>query len=171
MALRFEEFAALRKRTKMETKPVDADKPAAAPAKPEGENTHSRGYFFETYDFQVITLILIALDVGIQLFTMIISCGGSGTANMLINGLESFAGFLLFFFVFELLATFMSFRVKFFSHLGNLADICIVLTCLIAEVMGKSRVVRLFGIVRVRQHFCNNRVSLHLTNTTHGNAV
>jgi len=99
MSLSFEEYSALRRRRgegEVNDVPEDDGAPPAPPA-PEAEaqprisSVHNAGYFFETPEVQLLTLLLIVFDVAAAISSMLITCGGypdSGILRAVLNMIE-----------------------------------------------------------------------------------
>jgi len=112
-------------------------------------NINNVGYFFESFEVQLITLCLIALDVATAVTNMLLDCGTTTSRLPILSKIiQSFSGFTIFFFLLELMALIFAFRLSFFTHAGNIIDTVVVATCLIWEVNGESRSIRLLSVLR-----------------------
>ena len=144
-SLSFDEFSALRRRQLASTTESSSDRAPLSPAPSTPKlNANNAGYFFETFEVQLLTLCLIAFDVVAAMTTMLLTCNGapeSGSAAVraALNVMESFTGFTIFFFILELAALMVAFKGSFFVHMGNLMDVAVVGVCLAWEVQGESR--------------------------------
>mmetsp|Transcript_72848 Transcript_72848/g.207532 ORF Transcript_72848/g.207532 Transcript_72848/m.207532 type:complete len:211 (+) Transcript_72848:123-755(+) len=172
MSLQFDEFQALRRRQQAakQTREEDASEDAsevvsessyasasAADAKKDAASAAANpnalsdvptgvvgaASFFESFEVQLVTLILIALDVALAVTSLLLTCGNapasSGLALAVLRVIETFTGFTVFYFLLELGALMFAFRSAFFGHIGNILDLAIVATCLVWEVDGRSR--------------------------------
>ena len=79
--------------------------------------------FFESFEVQLVTLILIALDVALAVASLLLTCGdapaSSGLALAVLRVIETFTGFTVFYFLLELGALMFAFRSAFFGHIGS----------------------------------------------------
>jgi len=147
--LRFEEFSALRRRQS----PVDGSKAQSAePALVSAASQVDKaGFYLEALEVQIITIGLIAADIIGSVVTIMFTCGGdsqSALERAVLNLVESLMGFTLVYFIMELGALVFAFKLSFFAHLGNLLDTAVIAVCLVYEIQGKSRGIRLVGLLR-----------------------
>ncbi|CAN0000607.1 unnamed protein product, partial [Sphacelaria rigidula] len=124
------------------------------------------GRFVELYEVQVMMVALICLDLMASMAQLLPSMqqlqhltaeGGSegvGTSGqgvesddvgvqawtrLLLRMLQSFTGFTVICFGFEVAVLFAAFRGKFFNHMGYVLDFGVVTLCLFYEVAGKGK--------------------------------
>ncbi|CAM9898561.1 unnamed protein product, partial [Discosporangium mesarthrocarpum] len=129
------------------------------------------GLFVETYEVQLLVVVLIYLDLVISTVQLLPTFSTSGSGERGVGGggehdegsfsfehsllhlamriIRLFTGFTTFFFVIEVSLLMVAFRGKFFTHIGYLTDALIVAACLGHEIGGMGRGVRLLGVVRV----------------------
>jgi len=144
--LRFEEFSALRRR---QTPADSVDMAGAEPTPP--TRVDKAGFFFEALEVQMLTLGLITVDLIGSITTMLLTCGSIPQPTMeraILNLLETIMGFTLVYFLMELIALMFAFKISFFFHLGNMTDSIVIAVCLVSEVQGKSRGIRILGLLR-----------------------
>lgn len=96
------------------------------------------GTFTETLEVQVAMLCLIIADLA----------AAALATSVRVAVVESFAGFTIFVFLFELLALAYAFRGKFLAHPGYALDMVVVGLFLDAEVKGQ-RGLRFLGFLRL----------------------
>ena len=106
--------------------------------------------YFQT-QFIVVTFILLdVISVAIEMYMYDKGLTHVSTlSSVLIQLLESFTGFTIMFFLFELGVALYAFQLLFFTHIGYLLDLTSVLTALYYELMHQSKAARLLGIFRL----------------------
>lgn len=126
------------------------------------------GQMMELYDVQLLSIILIYLDlIACTLYIVLTKSSTScqsptpnanappnvemGTSSL--SGalwlLYSFTNFTLICSTIELSTLMLAFGKRFFLHNGYFLDVCIVLCCLVGEIMGVSKEIRLLSFFRV----------------------
>ena len=99
MALNFEEYTALRRRQNTEAAKGEQEGKEAESATSTTDEVpptptlgaHNAGYFFETFEVQVLTLSLIIIDVAAAVTSMLMTCNGypeSAFARAALNMIE-----------------------------------------------------------------------------------
>lgn len=150
----FEEFHAgeMRKRR---------DRSSAAPAsKPQEENKvqsysvrDAVGNFVEKFEVQLLVILLIGLDVVTVSLELFMNSGVIELRTPLMTNIsqlmQSFTGFTVFFFLMEVGLVFFAFGGRCITHMGYMVDLIIVVFGLYWELNMDSKVIRLFGILRV----------------------
>ncbi|RLN47034.1 hypothetical protein BBJ29_004139 [Phytophthora kernoviae] len=145
----------------------------------DGENVQLKslqdtlGAILETTEAQMVTILLIALDVCCTAVEMHLhnqqhlavvlqqlnSVGKTGAASSSVAEsllmriatrlVESFMGFTLFLFLIELAVLLAAFRQKFFAHAGYVLDLMVVSVSLTVELYAQTKAVRLLGVLRI----------------------
>lgn len=131
-----------------------------------GGGLRTLGVFVELYEVQLLMVMLILIDIVLCTVELLIVRGGrlgsgEGAASLLGKGstqqwllaavyraMVSLSGFTAFFFVFEVTALALAFRLRFFQHLGYVLDLFIVGLCLYGEIFGLAKEIRLLGYLR-----------------------
>mmetsp|Transcript_2267 Transcript_2267/g.3573 ORF Transcript_2267/g.3573 Transcript_2267/m.3573 type:complete len:383 (+) Transcript_2267:55-1203(+) len=120
-----------------------------------GEILDGMGDFLEVQQMQSLYVLLIVIDTFVSLAEMYASCdanfqGNSYNVNrnILVRLLNSFSTFTTVFFIVEIVATLLVFRLAFFSHWGYLLDILTTTAQILLERYGYGKVTRLLHIFR-----------------------
>jgi hypothetical protein len=114
----------------------------------------SAGEFLEVPQMQGLYVLLIVLDTFASLGEMYVSCADNFPSEfdlnrgILVRLLNSFTTFTTLFFMAEILAVLLVFRLAIFSHWGYVLDVCTSAAQAYLERAGYGKVTRLLNILR-----------------------
>lgn len=134
------------------------------------ENTSRRaGVFVEMHEVQFVMALLIILDLAAASFEVAAACPQHGIGNFVPNALvrltQSFTGFTIFLFFFELVALVTAFGpANFCRHPGYMVDTIVVGLCLRSEIVSPGNVaglrllafLRLWRLARLHEAFLSD---------------
>jgi hypothetical protein len=157
--LSFDEFHAVRQRKRIDPGVGDAAEDSAPKKVDAPEPSYSVretvGDFVEKFEVQLVVIILISLDV-IAVTAEFFIAHSDGLVDMeapqvvtATQLMQSFMGFTIFFFLMEIGLVFFAFSELCLSHFGYMLDLALVCGGLYWEINMASKIVRLFGILRV----------------------
>lgn len=152
--LNFEEFRAVRRRR--QTDEEDERLQAVQQDEPASENvSHRAGVFVEMQEVQFVMAMLIILDLAAASFEVAAACPQQGVGEVVPSALvrltQSFTGFTIFLFFFELVALVAAFGlVNFCRHPGYVVDAIVVGLCLRSEIVSPRKVARMRLLAFVR---------------------
>ncbi|KAJ1421114.1 hypothetical protein B484DRAFT_452867 [Ochromonadaceae sp. CCMP2298] len=140
---------------KATTGAVKAPAPEAKKRSLIGGAIDSAGEFLEVPQMQGLYVLLIVLDTFASLGEMYASCAANFPANqyalnrgILVRLLNSFTTFTTLFFMVEIVAVLLVFRLAIFSHWGYVLDVCTSGAQAYLERSGYGKVTRLLNILR-----------------------
>ncbi|GMI60607.1 hypothetical protein ScalyP_jg8171 [Parmales sp. scaly parma] len=115
------------------------------------------GRLLELFEVQLVVVCCIFLDIITSIVEILLTYNINRNSHddisdykfAILRVVESLSGFVLFFFLLEIITLLVIFREKFFVHMGYLLDLGIIGVCLVAEVKGVGKEVRMLNFFRV----------------------